>query len=50
VLIAMLVGLLPALLPRQIERHLGISLRSEVGLQRWTRAEDEFLTQGALEP
>jgi AcrR family transcriptional regulator len=48
VLLAMLVGMLPALLPRQIERHLGISLRSDDGLQRWTRAEYEFLTQGVL--
>ena len=44
----MLVGMLPALLPRQIERHLGISLRTEEGLQRWTRAEYEFLHPGAL--
>ena len=50
VLLAMLVGMLPALLPRQIERHLGISLRSDEGLRRWTRAEYEFLTQGALNP
>ena len=50
VLLAMLVGMLPALVPRQIERHLGISLRSDEGLQRWTRAEYEFLTHGALEP
>jgi AcrR family transcriptional regulator len=48
VLLAMLVGMLPALLPRQIERHLGISLRSDDGLQRWTRAEYAFLTHGVL--
>jgi hypothetical protein len=48
-LLAMLVGMLPALVPRQIERYLGMSLRSDDGLQRWTRAEYELLTQGVLD-
>ena len=50
VLLAMLSGLLPVLLPRHIERHLGLSLRSDAGVERWTRAEYELLTGGILRP
>lgn len=48
VLLSMLLGLLPVLLPRHIERHLGVPLRSDEGRRRWTAAEYEFLTHGAL--
>jgi AcrR family transcriptional regulator len=48
VLLSMVVGLMPVLLPRHIERNLGISLRSDEGVRRWTAAEYEFLTHGSL--
>ncbi|MDO8389521.1 MAG: TetR/AcrR family transcriptional regulator [Actinomycetota bacterium] len=48
VLLSMVLGLMPVLLPRHLERNLGISLRSNEGLQRWTAAEYEFLTHGSL--
>jgi TetR/AcrR family transcriptional regulator, regulator of cefoperazone and chloramphenicol sensitivity len=47
-LLAMLSGLMPALLPRHIERHLGISLRSDAGVRRWAKAEYEFMSHGVL--
>lgn len=48
VLLSMLVGLMPVLLPRHIERNLGISLRSDEGVRRWAAAEYEFLTHGSM--
>jgi len=48
VLLSMVLGLMPVLLPRHIERNLGISLRSDEGVRRWSSAEYEFLTHGSL--
>jgi len=48
VLLSMVVGLMPVLLPRHIERNLGISLRSDEGVRRWAAAEYEFLTHGSM--
>ncbi|MDO8364186.1 MAG: TetR family transcriptional regulator [Actinomycetota bacterium] len=47
-LMAMLSGLMPVLLPRHIERHLGASLRSDEGVRRWAAAEYQLLTEGLL--
>ncbi len=49
-LLSMLSGLMPALLPRHVERFLGVSLRSDEGVRRWAKAEYEFMTHGALVP
>lgn len=49
-LMSMLSGLMPVLLPRHIERHLGVSLRSDEGVQRWAQAEYELLVNGVLLP
>jgi TetR/AcrR family transcriptional regulator, regulator of cefoperazone and chloramphenicol sensitivity len=47
-LLATLTGLMSALLPRHIERHLGVSLRSAEGVRRWSEAEYDFMTNGVL--
>ncbi len=49
-LLAMLSGLMPALLPRHVERYLGVSLRSDEGVRRWAKAEYDFITHGVLIP
>ncbi|CAB4364046.1 MAG: hypothetical protein F2681_08095 [Actinobacteria bacterium] len=48
VLLSMILGLIRVLLPRHIERNLGMSLRSDDGLHGWTAAEYEFPTHGSL--
>jgi TetR/AcrR family transcriptional regulator, regulator of cefoperazone and chloramphenicol sensitivity len=47
-LLATSTGLMSALLPRHIERHLGASLGSREGVERWSAAEYEFMTNGVL--
>ncbi len=49
-LMGMLSGLMPVLLPRHIERQLGVSLRSDEGLRRWAEAEYDLLVHGVLTP
>lgn len=47
-LLSMMSGLLPALLPRHVEHCLGVSLRSDEGVERWALAEYDFMTHGVL--
>jgi TetR/AcrR family transcriptional regulator, regulator of cefoperazone and chloramphenicol sensitivity len=47
-LYALLCGLMPVMLSRHIERHLGVSLRSDDGAKRWAAIDYEVQTQGIL--
>jgi TetR/AcrR family transcriptional regulator, regulator of cefoperazone and chloramphenicol sensitivity len=47
-LYALLCGLMPVLLSRHIERHLGMSLRSDEGAKRWAAIDYEVMTNGIL--
>jgi AcrR family transcriptional regulator len=47
-LYALISGLMPVLLSRQIERHLGVSLRSDEGARRWAAIDYEAMTRGVL--
>ena len=47
-LYALLCGLMPVMLSRHIERHLGMSLRSDEGAKRWAAIDYEVMTTGIL--
>jgi len=48
ILYALTCSLMPVMLSRHIERHLGVSLRSDAGAKRWAAIDYEVMTNGIL--